>query len=96
MLSENGDGHKAFAWVRLLGEKFYTRKGSEILEAAQRGLLPHPCTPPGSGWRTVSTDGAVGLPVHCRQWDQMASGGPFQLKPFCDSILWFYETSALC
>jgi len=30
----------------------------------------------------VSTDGAVGVPVHCKQWDEMASGGPFQLKPF--------------
>jgi len=28
-------------------------------------------------------DGAVGVPVHCRQWDQMAFKGRFQLKPFC-------------
>jgi len=47
----------------------------------------HPCTPPGSGWRAVSTDGAVGARVHCRQWDQMAFKGPFFLKPFCDSLI---------
>ena len=46
----------------------------------------HPCRPPGSGWRAVSTDGAVGVPVHSGHWDQMASGDPFQLKLFCDSM----------
>jgi len=44
----------------------------------------HPCTPPGSGWRAPSTDGAVGVPVHYRQWGQMAFGGTFQVKPFYD------------
>ena len=34
----------------------------------------------------MSTDGAVGVRVHCRQWDQMAFGGPFQLQPFSDSM----------
>jgi len=33
----------------------------------------------------VSTDGAVGVPAQCREWDQMAFRGPFQLKPFYDS-----------
>jgi len=42
----------------------------------------------GSGWRAVSTDGAVGVRVHCRQWDQMAFGGPFKLKCFYDSTCW--------
>jgi len=31
-------------------------------------------------------DGAVGVPVHCRELDQMALKGPFQLKQFCDSM----------
>ena len=26
----------------------------------------------------LSTDGAVGVPVHCREWDQMDFKGPFQ------------------
>jgi len=26
--------------------------------------------------RALSTDGAVGDPVQCREWDQMASKGP--------------------
>ena len=29
---------------------------------------------------------AVGVPVHCRQWDQMAFQASFQLKPFCGSM----------
>jgi len=35
----------------------------------------------------VSTDGAVGVPVQCREWDQTALKGPFQLEQFCDSCL---------
>jgi len=27
----------------------------------------------------LSTGGAVGVPVHCREWDQMASKDPLQL-----------------
>jgi len=30
----------------------------------------------------MSTDGAVGVPVLCRQRDQMAFKDPFQLKQF--------------
>lgn len=29
---------------------------------------------------TVSTDGAVGVRVHCREWEQMAFKSPLQLK----------------
>ena len=32
----------------------------------------------------VSTAGAVAVPVHCREWHQAASEGPFQLRPFED------------
>ena len=49
----------------------------------------HPCRPPGSGWRAVSTDGAVGVRVHCRQWDQMALKSPFQHKLFYDPMTLF-------
>ena len=35
----------------------------------------------------MSTDGAVGVPVHCRQWDEMASRSPLELKPFCDAMV---------
>ena len=28
----------------------------------------------------VSTDGAVGVPAQCREWDQTAFKGPFRLK----------------
>jgi len=34
----------------------------------------------------LSTDGAVGVLVHCREWDQMDFKGPFQPKPFCASM----------
>ena len=43
-------------------------------------------TAQGRGW-ALSTDGAVGVPVHCRGWHQVAVGGPFQLKPFCDCMI---------
>jgi len=33
----------------------------------------------------LSTDGAVGVPVHWGKWDQMAFKVPFQLQPFCCS-----------
>jgi len=29
----------------------------------------------------LSTAGAVAVPVHCRDWHQAASEGPFQLQP---------------
>ena len=38
----------------------------------------------GQAGGALSTDGAVGVPVHCREWDLMAFRGPFQFKPFCD------------
>ena len=34
----------------------------------------------------LSTAGAVAVPVHCREWHQAAFGGPFQPKPFSDSM----------
>ena len=35
----------------------------------------------------LSTAGAVAVPVHCREWHQAASEGPFQLKWFSDSVV---------
>ena len=35
----------------------------------------------------LSTAGAVAVPVHCREWHQVAFGGPFQLKPFYGSMI---------
>ena len=32
----------------------------------------------------LSTAGAVAVPVHCREWHQVASEGLFLLKPSCD------------
>ena len=37
--------------------------------------------------------GAVGAPVHCWEWDQMAFKSDFQLKQFYDS---FYLFSPAC
>ena len=42
-----------------------------------------------SGWGALSTDGAVGVPAHCRGLGQTAFKGQFQLKPFynaCSSL----------
>jgi len=48
-------------------------------------VVPHPCRQPRSGDGAVSTDGAVGVPVHYTA-DQTAFGTPFQLKLFNDSM----------
>ena len=45
--------------------------------------VPHPWRHSESG--DGAPDGAVGAPVHCMQWDEMAFKGPFQLKRFYDS-----------
>jgi len=47
-------------------------------------VVPHPCRQPRSGWR--GSEHPVGVLNHCREWDQMAFKGPFQLKPFCESM----------
>jgi len=50
-------------------------------------VVHHPCRQPRSGDGAVSTDGAVGVPVHCRGWlDNTAFKGPFQLEPCYDLI----------
>ena len=41
--------------------------------------MSHPCRHPQWGW-ALSTDGAVGVLIHCMEWDQMAFRDPFQLK----------------
>ena len=38
-----------------------------------------------AGW-ALCTDGAVAVPVQCRELDQMAFKGPFQLQQCCDSV----------
>jgi len=43
-------------------------------------VVPHPCRQPRSGDGALSTDGAVGVPVHCREWDLMAFKVPSNSK----------------
>ena len=58
-----------------------------MAQVAQRGGgAPSLQTAKIRGW-AVRTNGAVVVPVHCREWHQAASEGPFQLKPFCDSMI---------
>ena len=58
-----------------------------MAQVAQRGDgCPISGDSQGQAGGALSTDGAVGVPVHCREWDQMAFKGPFQLKPFYDSV----------
>ena len=52
-------------------------------------VVSHPCRHTRSGDGAVSSAGAVGVSVHCRQWEQMAFGGPFQLQPFYGSVYIF-------
>jgi len=50
-------------------------------------LSPIPADSQGQAGGALSTDGAVGVPVHCRELDLMAFKGPFQLKPFYDCVI---------
>jgi len=52
-------------------------------------VVPHPCRHQGQAGWAVSTDGAVGVPAQCRDWDQMAFKGLFQLQAFYDSMKYF-------
>jgi len=49
------------------------------------GGAPSLQTPTVRGW-ALSTDGAVGVPVHCRDLDYTAFKAPFPLKQFSDSM----------
>ena len=62
---------------------FYNKGGEALAQVAQRGGgAPSLQTAKVRLDGALSTDGAVGVPVQYRQWDQMAFKGPFQLKPF--------------
>ena len=46
---------------------FFTLRAVRQWHRLPRGVVvPHPCRHPRSGDGAVSTDGAVGFPVHCR------------------------------
>ena len=56
-------------------------RGKAHRKAAQIcNRCPIPADTQGQAGGALSTDGAMAVHVHCRgKWDQMASGGPFQL-----------------
>ena len=57
-----------------------------MAQGAQRGGgAPSLHTPTVRLDGALSTDGAVGVPAQCREWDQTAFRSPFQLQLFCDS-----------
>ena len=79
-----------------------SRRGSAPLLCAVRLQLKH-CVLVGSAHcrrdirldRALSTDGALGVPIHCGEWDQMAFNGPFQLRKFCAMLILFYAESMI-
>ena len=84
---ENGFKLRGQIWIAHKEDDLYNN-GSEALHRLPREVVvPHPCRHPWSGDGAVSTDGAVGIPVHCREWDQMAFRDPFQSEPSYDSII---------
>ena len=50
-------------------------------------VVPNSQSHSRSGDGALSTDGAMNIPVHCGEWDWKDFKGPFQLKPFCDSMI---------
>ena len=57
---------------------FHNKSGEALAQVAQRsGGWPIPADTRGQAGGALSTDGAVGVPVHCRELDQMAFKGHF-------------------
>jgi len=67
-------------------EDFYNKGGRAVALFAQRGGGAPSLRYPRLGNGALSADGAVGVPVQCRELDQMAFKGPFQLKRLY--VLW--------
>ena len=64
----------------------YDNSGEAVAQVARRGGgAPSLQTAKVRLDGAVSTDGAVGIPVHCRGLDWMAFKDPFQLRWFCDN-----------
>jgi len=61
-------------------EEVYTEGGEAVHRVPREVVVPHPCRQPRSGDGAVSSAGAVGVPVHCRQWEQAAFGGSLATK----------------
>ena len=72
--------------MNLREKLFVYREGGEVL-LHRVVVAPIPAHPWGEAGGALSTDGAVGVPVQCRQWDQMAFGHPFQLQPFYEKVV---------
>ena len=70
-----------------IGKKvFILRAVRHCTGCPERWWCPISETAKVRGW-ALSTDGAVGVPVHCREGDQMALKGLFQLRPFSSSMV---------
>jgi len=55
-------------------------------------VVSHPCRQPRSGNGALSTAGAVGVPVQCREWEQRAFGCPSNSN---DSLISYISVPAL-
>ena len=78
------------SWTRTgsKGEMFYAEGGETLAQVVPRGgRCPIPGHIPGEAGRGSERPDQVGdVPAHGRGWDWMSSKGPFQPKPFCDSV----------
>lgn len=59
--------------------------GKAVAQIALRGGVPSLQTPEVRLEGALSTDGTGDIPVHCKELDQLACKGSFQLTPFYDS-----------
>jgi len=94
MMGELQDKGKSFqgkrgeVWTGYKEEVFYSKGGEALAQAAQRGGgAPSLGTPKVRLDGALSTDGAVGVPVHCREVELHGFKRLFQLKQFCDPMI---------
>jgi len=80
--STRGDGFKLGGEIKVgyKGEDFYNKGSEAPHRLPSEVVVPHPCRQPRSRDGAVSTDRAVGVPVHCKEWDHMVFRGPIQLR----------------
>ena len=90
-------GKRVLSW-KTISDKFFPMRVVRCWTAAQRGrgCPVHPWRGSGPGWMGTWAAWAAmkrGCWWLCLQWEGLElhdPWGPFQPRPFCDSVIWFW------